>query len=157
MGTQVPVVVNAGAATNAPAATTTAAPKVSWLKKVGLAIGKILHIVATDAKPIEEIAVPVAKAIAPQFSGLIDESDKIFSSIVNESIAAEGVATALGQGGTGPQKLQTVVTSIGPALDAWVQANFPGAAAVSDVEKAGLVNAVVAIINKVQTAAPAAT
>ena len=154
----IPVTVNAGTG-SAPApavATTVVAPKVSWLKKVGLAIGKILHIVATDAKPIEEIAVPVAKALAPQFSGLIDEADKIFSSVVNEAVAAEGVSTALAQENSGPQKLQQVVTAIGPMLDAWVQANFPGAAAVSNVEKAGLVNAVVAIINKAQPA-PQAT
>jgi hypothetical protein len=54
------------------------------------------------------------------------------------------------------KSLQQVVTAIGPALDASVQANFPGAGVVSDVEKAGLVNAVVAIVNKVQCV-PAAT
>jgi hypothetical protein len=34
------------------AAGTPAPAKVSWLKKVGAAIGRILHIVATEAKPI---------------------------------------------------------------------------------------------------------
>lgn len=150
---------------------TAAAPvtqKVSWLKRIGQFFGKVLGIVATDAKPIEQIAVPVAEALLPQFVPLIATADGIFSAIVKEAVAAESAAAAVGQAaGTGAAKLAAALTNIGPVIDNWVASNFPGASQISAVAKSGLISAVVAIVNEIDgtgiaagtgvAAAPAAT
>ena len=128
----------------------TPAPKISWLKKVGQVFAKIIHVIATDAAPIEKIAVPVAEALMPQFIPLINVADGIFSNIVKEAVAVETVSTAASAAQTGQQKLEAVLVNIGPVLDQWVSANFPGSAQVSAVQKAGLVNAVVAILNEIE-------
>jgi len=128
---------------------------VSWLSKVGHVITNVLRVIVTDAAPVEKIAVPVAKALLPGFIPEIDFADGIFSNIVKEAVAAEALATSAGQAtGSGPQKLAQVLAQSGPVLDAWVAANFPGAKAVSDIEKADLINAVVAILNKISGGAP---
>lgn len=133
-----------------------APPHVSWLKKVGHVISKVLHIFATDAAPIEKIAVPVAEALLPAFVPEIQAADAIFSNIVKQAVAAEVVATAAGAVSAGPDKLKAVLSNIGPSLDSWVAANFPGSKQVSDVAKSGLVNAVVAILNEVDGGTPVA-
>ena len=127
-----------------------AAPKVSWLKKIGLFFGKILGIVATETQSVEKIAVPVAEALLPQFVPMIQTADGIFSNIVKEAVAAESAAAAVGQAaGTGVQKLAAVLTNSGPMIDNWIASNFPGAAQVSTAAKSGLISAVVAILNEV--------
>jgi hypothetical protein len=136
------------------------APKESWLSKIGKFFSKIIHAIATDAAPIEKIMVPVAETLLPQFAPLINTADGIFSKIVAEAVKAETVMAVAGTAtGTGPQKLATVLSAVGPVLDGWVTSNFPGAAAVSEAQKAGLVNAVVAILNEVSPSAavPSAT
>ena len=133
-------------------------PHTSWLAKVGHFLGNLLKIIATDAAPIEKIAVPVAKSLLPMFAAEITIADGIFNSIVKEAVAAEAVqAAAENATGSGPAKLEAVLTNIGPVLDGWVSANFPGASGVSKVSKAGLVSAVVAILNEVEGSHPALT
>lgn len=128
----------------------TPAPKQSFLSKIGSFFSKVIHVIATDAAPIEKIAVPVAEALLPEFVPLIQTADGIFSNIVKEAVAAETVQAVAGTAtGSGPQKLATVLAAVGPLLDQWVAANFPGAKAISDAQKAGLVNAVVAILNEI--------
>lgn len=127
----------------------TAAP-VSWLKKVGHVVGRILGIIAKDAAPVAAVAAQVAEAMLPQFSGEIQFADNLVSKIAKEAIAVEGVSAASSTAIGGAAKLSAVLDNIGPALDQWVAANFPGAAAIGSAEKAGLVNAVVAILNKVE-------
>lgn len=123
----------------------------NWLKKVGSFFSKLLHIVATDAQPIEKIAVPVAKALLPQFALLIDEGDSIFSNIVKEAVVAETVVQAAGtMTGGGAQKLKLVLANAGPLVDQWIAANFPGSAQVSTVAKSGLISAVVQILNELK-------
>lgn len=125
----------------------------SWLSKVGGFIGKILGI----AQKAEPSAVAVAAALLPQFAPEIALADDIFNKIVKEALAAEAAMAAAGtQNGTGPQKLAAVLSNIGPVLDGWVAANFPGNKQVSDVAKSGLVNAVVAILNELAPPPPAA-
>ena len=123
--------------------------KASFLSRVGSFIGKIIKVVATDvAKPVD-IASKVAETMFPQFSAEIAFADNLVSNIAKEAIAVEGVAAAAGTAtGTGAQKLETVVASVGPAINQWVAAAFPGAKAVSNASQAGLVNAVVAILNE---------
>jgi hypothetical protein len=139
----------------APAAPSpTSAKKVSWLSKVGAVLGKILHAAADVAKPVADLADPVLDALFPQFKKQIDAGDALVTKIAAEATAVEGIASAAGtQTGTGAQKLETVLQNVGPAIDAWVQANFPGAQALSTASKAGLVNAVVAILNEIDPSA----
>ena len=136
--------------------TSTAPPvkKASWLSKVGAFIGKILGVIAKDAKPVAATAAQIVAIVAPQFSALATVGENLVDNIANEVIAVEGVAAATkAQTGTGAQKLETALQNIGPAINAWVAAKFPGATAISKDAKAGLVNSVVAILNEVDPAA----
>lgn len=134
------------------ASTTTV--KVTWLSKVGAVVGKVLKAVATVAKPVADIAAPVLEALFPQFAAPIAAADGLVTKIATEAVAVESAAAAAGtQTGTGAQKLEAVLEATGPAIDAWVTANFPGAKAVSTAAQAGLVNAVVAILNEIDPAA----
>lgn len=130
----------------------TAAPaaKVTWLSKVGAVVGKVLKAIATVAKPVDDIATPVLEALFPQFAAPIAAQDSLVTKIATEAVAVESAAAAAGtQTGTGAQKLEAVLEATGPAINAWVAANFPGAKAVSTASQAGLVNAVVAILNEI--------
>jgi hypothetical protein len=125
-------------------------PKQSWLSKVGHFIAKVAKIIITDVAPAEKIAVPVAEALLPEFIPLIATADGIFSNIVKEVVNAETLQAVAGTAtGTGPQKLAQVLAASGPLLDQWVAANFPGTKQVSDAQKAGLINAIVAILNEI--------
>ena len=130
--------------------TSTSTAKVTWLSKVGAVVGKVLKAIATVAKPVDDIATPVLEALFPQFAAPIAAQDALVTKIATEAVAVESAAAAAGtQTGTGAQKLEAVLNASGPAIDAWVAANFPGAKAVSAASKAGLVNAVVAILNEI--------
>lgn len=132
----------------------TSAKKVTWLSKVGAVVGKILKAVAGEAKPVADDAAAVATALFPQFAPEIAAADNLVTKIVAEAVAIEGTAAAAGsQTGTGAQKLESVLLNVGPAIDQWVAANFPGAKQVSAAAKAGLVNGVVAILNEIDPAA----
>ena len=131
--------------------TAPAAPHVSWLSKVGSFLGKILGFVDTKAKPIADTAAAVATALFPQFAPEIAAADNLVTKIALQATAVESVAASAGKAtGTGAQKLASVVESIGPAIDQWVANAFPGAKQVSSANKAGLVNAVVAIMNDIE-------
>ena len=133
--------------------------KQSFLSRVGHTIGSILKVLAGGVAGPVDMASKVAIAMFPQFTPEIQFADNLVSKIAKEAIAVEGVAAAAGTAtGTGAQKLETVVASVGPAIDTWVANAFPGAKAVSAASKAGLVNAVVSILNEQEggavTAAP---
>lgn len=134
-------------ATSAPATTVT--KKTSWLTKIGQVIGKVVKAVATDAGKVADLAKPVAIALLPQFSSEITTADNLIDNIALEAQAVEGTAAAASTATTGQAKLEAVLTNIGPDIDQWVAAKFPGATTVSNAAKAGLVNAVVAIMNEV--------
>jgi hypothetical protein len=139
--------------TTAPA---TPVAKVSWLKKVGSVIGKILGIVAKDAKPVADTITQVVSVLYPGLASLAQAGDGLVSKIALEATAVEGVAAAAGTAtGTGAQKLEAVLASptVTTAINDWVASAFPGAASLTAATKAGLVNAVVAIINEIDPAA----
>lgn len=137
----------------APTATT-AAPKVSWLKHVGQVIGKILGIVAKDAKPVADTVTQVVSVLYPGLAALAQAGDALVSKIALQATAVESVAAAAGTAtGTGAQKLEQVLGDIGPAIDQWVANAFPGSKQISAASKAGLINAVVAITNEIDPAA----
>jgi len=123
--------------------------KQSFLSKVGSIFGKVLKAITGAGVTIEKAAVPVAEALLPEFTPMIQIADGIFSNIVKEAVAAESVQAAAGtQTGTGAQKLAAVLANVGPVIDTYVAANFPGSAKVSDVAKSGLISAVVGILNE---------
>ena len=123
------------------------APKVSWLKRVGQVLGSILKIIARDIAPVADTASKVAAVMFPQFAPGIIAADNLIDNIAKEAITAEIMDQAAATAKGGPAKLQAVLASIGPMIDQWVANKFPGATAVSNASKAGLVNAVVAIVN----------
>jgi hypothetical protein len=130
--------------------------KTSWLKHVGQVIGKILGIVAKDAKPIADQVTGVISVLYPQLAVAAQAADNLVAKIALEATAVESVAAAQNAAtGTGAQKLEQLVANVGPAIDQWVANNFPGSKAISAATKAGLANAVVAIVNEVAPA-PAA-
>ena len=140
----------------ASAAAPAAPAKASWLKKVGQEIGKVLTLFAKEAPTIAITAGTVASALLPQFAPEIGVGENLVTNIAKEATAVEGAAAAAGTAtGNGAQKLAAVVAASGPAIDTWVASAFPGATAASAASKAGLVNAVVAIMNEID--APAAS
>lgn len=123
--------------------------KTSWLKKVGHAIGVALGFVAKSAVPIASAVGTAISIIDPILAPEISVAENLVSRIAQQAIVTEATFTAVGQQSNGPAKLQAVVSSIGPEVDQWVANSFPGATTVSTDVKAGLVNAVVALLNSV--------
>jgi len=130
------------------------APKVSFLKRVGQIIGKILGVVAKDAAPIADQAAKVAEILLPQFSTQIQAADNLIDNIAKQAIVTESLAAAAATPVAGQSKLDTVLSNVGPEIDAWVASRFPGATSVSAAAKAGLINAVVAITNELEGKTP---
>jgi hypothetical protein len=129
------------------ATTSTPVPHTSWLSKIGHVLAELIGV----AQKVEPTIVNFTEALLPQFAPFIASADTIFQNIVKEIVAAETAAAAAGQVGTGPQKLSAVLSNVGPMLDNWIASNFPGAKKLEDATKAGLVNAVVALLNDVKT------
>lgn len=132
-------------ATAAPAVT--AAPKVSWLKKIGQFLGKVIGVIAKDGKPVVDDAAKVATILLPQFAGEIDYADNLADNIMQEIVTAEAAEQAgIGVQG-GPAKLAAVAAASGPAIENWIQSKFPGADTLAADVKNGLINAFVAVFN----------
>ena len=119
----------------------------SWLSKIGHVLAEIIGV----AQKVEPTVVNFTEALLPQFAPFIASADTIFQKVMKEVIAAETTAAAAGQAtGTGPQKLAAVLANVSPMLDTWIASNFPGAAKLADATKAGVVNAVVALLNDIK-------
>lgn len=125
------------------------APKVSWIKKVGRAIAKILGIIGKDAAPIADDAAKVAEALLPQFGPEIAAMDALVTKVSQQIIVTEAIGQSVAAAPTGADKLGAVVSGIAPEIDAWVAAAFPGAKQVSEAAKAGLVQAIYNIVDEV--------
>jgi hypothetical protein len=123
--------------------------KVSWLKKFGAEVVKVLGFVAGKAVPIAQAAGAVVSALEPQLAPAISIAENLVSKIAVQASTTEAAFQAVGQASNGAGKLQAVLSSIGPEIDTWIANSFPGASAASTASKAGLVNAVVAILNEV--------
>jgi len=129
---------------------TTANVKRSWLSRLGAIFGKILGVI----QKAEPSAAAVAEALLPQFAPEIAMSEDIFNRIARWAIVAETNMAAVGTAsGTGAQKLEIVLTNVGPVMDAWVTANFPGHTQVSAVAKSKVISAVVDLLNELSTPA----
>jgi hypothetical protein len=106
-------------------------------------------VVATDAKPVADIVAPVLETLFPGLAVMIQAGDSLISKIAKQALVAETTVQAVEAAPTGPAKLQAVLANVTPDIDAWVENAFPGSAKLTDIERAGLVNAIVAILNKV--------
>jgi hypothetical protein len=134
-----------------PAASPAAAvKKASWLSHVGDFLGKVLKVIAGKAAPTADIASKVAAIMFPQFATEIAAADNLVDNIAKEALAAEAMEAAGAAAQGGPAKLNAVLANTGAAIDQWVASRFPGSATVSSASKAGLVNAVVKIVNELQ-------
>ena len=147
MSTNIPAVNATATQTITPAAPAT--PKVSWLKKFGQAVVKVVDFLAGKAIPIAQAAGAVVSAIDPVLAPEIAVAESLVSKIATQASVTEAAFTAVGQGSNGAAKLQAVLNAVGPEIDSWVSNAFPGAAKLSTAAQAGLVNAVVAILNEI--------
>jgi hypothetical protein len=135
-------------ATTAPV---TPAPKTSWLSRFGHEVGVVLGVIAKDAEPVEKIAAATATTLLPQFAPEIAYADNLATRILDSVKNVEGTFVSVGQSTNSAGKLNAAIAGVSSEMDAWVKANFPGAAAISQASRAGLVNAVVAIANEVDS------
>jgi len=126
-----------------------AAPKVSWLKKFGQDVVKVVSWIAGKAQPIAAAAGAVVSALEPALAPEIAVAENLISKIANQAAITEAAFASVAQGSSGPAKLQAVLAAVGPEIQSWVSNAFPGAAALSQAAQAGLVNAVVAILNEI--------
>lgn len=134
---------------------TTAPPaKVSWLKKFGQDVLKIITIGFVDAKPVVELGAQVIEGLDPALAPAIAAGEGIYEKIAAYALTVEATFAAAGQASNGPAKLNAVLAGVGTDIDAWVSANFPGSATIIKAEtylqsKAGLVNQVVSFLNSI--------
>jgi hypothetical protein len=124
-------------------------PHVSWLKKLGHAVGVALGFIAKEAVPISGAVGAVVGILDPAAMPLILAGESLVSKIASQAAITEAAFTAVGQASNGPAKLQAVLNSVGPEVDQWITNSFPGAGKASTLTKQGLVNAVVALLNEV--------
>lgn len=128
----------------------TAAPKVSWLKKLGQDILKVLGVVVK----VEQVAEIPVEAILPASIPAFGVFDKVMQLVG----VAESSFAAAGQASNGPAKLQSILAATGKILDQYVADNFPGSAEILKSEQyiAGkttvatqYINSVVAFLNSI--------
>lgn len=136
------------------------APHVSWLKKFGQEVAKVVGFLAKDAVAVEHVALPVADAVLPMFAPEINLAGGIFDKIAGLAQINEAAFAAVGQASNGPAKLSAVLGAVNQDLDAWVADHFPGSSAIEKGEmyvasKTDLVNAVVKFLNGVDASAAA--
>jgi len=114
------------------------------LSDIGHALEKVFNVatkIAVIAEPIVDLALP---GIAT-----------LYNTTVTEIVNAENAAIAAGaQNGSGAQKLAAVVAAITPAFNAAMLQNGVSSHTTTTIE--AYVNAVVASLNAIPAAAPAA-
>jgi hypothetical protein len=133
-----------------PAVAPVAAVHVPWLKKVGHFFGAILKFVGTEEPKIAAIATPALELAFPQFATLIASGDALATKITKQILVTETLATAVGSATTGTDKVNAALAGVGPEIDAWVAAAFPGSKALSTPGKTALISAFVALANEVE-------
>lgn len=129
---------------------TSATPKVSWLKKVGSFVGKILKFVVNDEQKVAAVVTPALEAALPQYAPLIAAGDALATKITKVITQVEVSATAVGAATTGEAKLNAALAQVNPDIDAWVAAAFPGSKPLSSIGRTALVNAFVTVANEVE-------
>jgi len=101
---------------------TTVTPKVSWLKKLGQGIVKVLGVL----NPIEKAAEPIVEALLP----ISTVGFKLFDYIVAQVTNVEAGYAAISSAPTGVAKFNAVLPLVANALDTWVAENLPGSSQI---------------------------
>ena len=110
------------------------APKVSWLKRFGQEVLKVIGIVGKDAQAAEPVIVPLAETLFPAEAPLIAAGASWFDKAMNLIKINEAAFAAVGQASNGPAKLDAVAQGVEQDVDAWVQGHFPGSASIQKLE-----------------------
>jgi hypothetical protein len=134
---------------SAPVVPTAPVPKVSWLHKVGAWVQKALGIIIKDAVPVAGAAGAIIDILDPAAAPLVLVAENLISRIASQVVIVQAAFAGVQQGSNNSAKLQAVIDQVGPFVDQWVANSFPGAGKVSASVHAGLVNAVVALINDI--------
>jgi len=116
------------------ASSATPAPKVSWLKRFGQEVLKVIGIVAKDAQAAEPVIVPLAETLLPAEAPLIAAGASWFDKAMDLIKINEAAFAAVGQASNGPAKLAAVTQGVEQDVDAWVAGHFPGSTAIQKVE-----------------------
>src|SRR5271165_2155167 len=141
-----------------PVTPATPAPKVSWLKKLGLDILKVLNIIS----PLEKVAEPIVEAFLP----ITTIGFNLFDYLVGQAVNVEAGYAAITSAPTGVAKFNTLLPIASAALDQWVQVNMPGSAEILKADSyiqaktiwaTNEVNNVVAFLNSLPVAAGTVT
>ena len=134
------------------------APHVSWLKKLGQDVLKVLGI----AQKVEAIAEPVVEALLPASIPAFSIFDRVIALVTT----TESAFAAVGMQSSGPAKLTAVLGAVESLLDGWVTSNMPGSADILKGEQylaartanaTAYVNAAVAFLNSLPASAQTAT
>jgi hypothetical protein len=124
------------------------APKVSWLKKLGQDVLKVIGVVQKDEPAVQSVVEALVPASAPVFA--------IFDEIVQIVVLGESTFAAVGLAANGPAKLAAALPGVEALLDQWVSDNLPGSSAILSAESyvaartanaTAYINAVVAFLN----------
>lgn len=130
--------------------TPVAPPHVSWLKKFGQDILKVLGIVKT----VETVAEPVVEALLPASIPVFS----IFDEIMQIVQMGEATYAAVGLAANGPAKLAAALPGVQALLDQWVKDHLPGSAQILTAETyvaakaanaTAYINAAVAFLNSI--------
>lgn len=122
--------------------------KVSWLKKLGQDVLKILGVIQKAEPAVEPVVEALVPASIPVFA--------IFDEIMQIVIMGESAFAAVGMASNGPAKLAAALPGVEALLDKWVSDNLPGSADILKADsyvqaKAAIateyVNAAVAFLN----------
>ena len=131
---------------------------VSFLKKFGLDVLKVLNI----ASPIEKVAEPIVEALLPPSA----IGFNLFDYVVKQALNVEAGMAAITTAPTGVAKAVAILPLIEQALDQWVTANMPGSASIlkadsyiqsKTVVAQNLSNTVVQFLNSLPAAPATAT
>lgn len=122
----------------------------SWLKKVGHVFGSVLRFVANEEPKIAAIAAPALELAFPQFAPLIAAGDALATKITKQIVLTETLSASVTTAKTGIEKANAALAAVGPEIDAWVAAAFPGSKTLSDPGKRALIDAFVKVANEVE-------
>jgi len=123
------------------AASPAPAKKVSFLKNVGIVLGKVA-MVFNKVAPVEPLIAKALEALFPKFAPAIETGDGLFSKIAKQIMVTEVAAASVATPPSGETKLQAVTDAVGNEIDQWIKNLFPGAQKLTQVQKSGIVQSI---------------
>ncbi len=132
-----------------------ATPHVSFLKKFGQEVLKIVTFGIVRVEPAVKIGATVAEGILPQYAGVIAAGEGLFERGLTLAQNIEADFAAANKGSNGPAKFSVLSGQLGSDLDQVVQAKIPGLSADAlkaesyVAAKTGVLNSIVALLNSI--------